>query len=156
MVQITVSKPIQSRSWKQNASTSELQPQCTPTPGEHLGTAPNIRPSPEHDELSTAPRRPVWPGQKPGAAENFPQGTSQEAGVVSKGRERQGWELEFWEKGEEERQWGRREEMGSGIYIQTNTCKDVRQLCKICTCTLAYNENILLNELNGKVKTEEV
>lgn len=52
--------------------------------------------------------------------------------------------------------------MGSGIYIQTNTCKDVRQLYKIvglstCTCTLAYNENIpLLNELNGKVKTEEV
>lgn len=81
--------------------------------------------------------------------------------MVSKGRERQGWELEFWEEGEKERQWGRREEMGSGIYILTNTFKNVRLLCKIdglstCTCTLAYNENILLNELNGKVKTEEV
>lgn len=46
--------------------------------------------------------------------------------------------------------------MGLGIYIQINTCKDVRQLCKICICILVYNENILLNELNGKVKIEEV
>lgn len=51
--------------------------------------------------------------------------------------------------------------MGLGIYIQINTCKDVRQLYKIdglsiCICILVYNENILLNELNGKVKIEEV
>lgn len=52
--------------------------------------------------------------------------------------------------------------MGLGIYIQINICKDVRQLYKIvglsiCICILVYNENIsLLNELNGKVKIEEV
>lgn len=51
--------------------------------------------------------------------------------------------------------------MGLGIYIQINICKNVRLLCKIdglsiCICILVYNENILRNELNGKVKIEEV